>query len=134
MIGVEACVCHAERVKDALPKQFAVLLAADLFDDRSENFVIRIAVVEPAARLEFQRLVAEEGEFLGRGARAHAPYRKLLHLSEAGDAGGVSEELRQRNLFPGFGRLGKIGADRIGDFEFAVLLQEENERRSELFG
>jgi hypothetical protein len=108
--------------EDVLLEEVGVGLAGDFFEEVAEKDVAGVVVEELAAGLEVEGLVAEAGDELGWIGVLPLGGTVVGEGSEAGNAGGVGEEVIDGNVLPGQRGVGKVFADRVFDVELPVLM------------
>ena len=116
-LGIGARVAHPERREDRLAHECSVGLAGNALDDPAQDLIAGVAVRPFFARPETEGHVGE-----------------LQDVVAIGDSGRVREEMVDRHAIPGRRRFGKIGLDRIGRFQLAPFLEQEDRGRGELLG
>ena len=113
-----------------------VLLARYLLDDRPQENIPRVVILEFGAGIEFQRLVLRQQNDL-RGSQRN-PHELRLHeffvVGVAGNSGSVSQQLLDGDALPGFRARFKILAGLVVHRQLALLLQLQNRRGGKLLG
>src|SRR5262249_35803772 len=94
-------IIHASRLVNVLPDVVEVVLARHLLHNRAKDNEPCIAVRPPLSRLEFQRIVGEDREVVGR-VDVFLALLEELRLEEVPEAGGVCKQLMNRYLCRNF--------------------------------
>jgi hypothetical protein len=111
-----------------LPQELLVAEARGLLDDGGQDAVAHVGVAELLAggRLEAGRQ---------RPGQHVVPGDHVVVVAEAlGEAGGVAEQVVQRDPALVGGHRAEVGADRVGHPQLPHHLQLEHRRRGELLG
>src|SRR5207302_5547088 len=122
------------RIEDVLLHEVAVTLAANLFNQVSQQRVSGIAVVPLRSRLEFERFVAKTRDQLLRSRRYSFGGTVVGKAGETGYSRSVSQQMVDRDLVPRGGCVRHAFLYRIVDLQFAALLEQKDARRRELLG
>src|SRR5215470_13907155 len=95
---------HPEGAEDIFVKILNVALAGHLFDDVTEQDITGVVVGELRPGLEFQRLtLCDLNDLLGSALDLGYFVREIRKRRVAWNAGGVSQEVTDRDLLPGSG-------------------------------
>ena len=123
---IEGGVRHAERIEQPLLEKCVERLAADDFDDATDGVDAGLAVAPGRARFTRHRCAQVERNQLGQRANlggigwSFPEPRRVRHQLRQRQVGGSTGGCLER------GELGQVLGDRIGDLEFALVLQHEH--------
>ncbi len=123
---IEGGVRHAERIEQPLLEKCVERLAADDFDDATDGVDAGLAVAPGRARFtchgsgQIERNQVGQRADLGTIAGRFSETRRVRHQLRQRQVGGSTGGRLER------GELGQVLGDRIGDLEFALVLQHEH--------
>ena len=127
-------MAHAQRLENELLDEVRIRHTGNFFDDRTQQDVAGIAILELLARLELKGLVLEQGDQLVERHILAPQGQPFRHVGITLDPGSVSQQVFDGDVPPAGRVIRQEASDFIMDAQLILLLEHQDAYRGELLG